>query len=106
MRTILVSILAVLAVGCATPQTFNERLLAGYATVTETRQTAVTLVDAKKMSSADAVNVQQQADTARAGLDLARSMRASAPQQAEDKLTATQTIVRALRAYLLSKEAK
>lgn len=92
--------------GCATPQSFNERLLAGYSTVTEIRNGATAAVTAKKIGSADAQNIQAQADTARAGLDLASGMRASQPKAAEDKLSATRTVIQALKTYLLSKEVK
>lgn len=105
LRLIAILALAFLA-ACATPQSFNERLLAGYSTVTEIRNGATAAVGLKQIDSADAENIQAQANTARSGLDLARSMRPTQPQSAENKLSSVQTIISALKAYLLAKGVK
>jgi hypothetical protein len=91
-----------LAVGCATlglptPQTFNERLLAAYAGVTTVRDGGDKLLVARKISSADAENVQKQADNVRQGLDLAASMKD--PVLAANKLSTTVAILTALQTY-------
>lgn len=87
------------------PKTFNERLATGYATVTTVRQTATTLLTSQAISSKDAQNIQNQANAARDGLDVARDIRAAFPGQAEDKLTATIQILTALQKYVESKGA-
>lgn len=96
--------------GCQTlgiPQaeTFNQRLAVGYVGVTTARQTALTLLQADKIGTDDAQQVQQQADNLRAGLDVARSLRASSPQAADSKLTATLAALQALDAYLKTRGA-
>lgn len=85
------------ALGLPTPQSFNEKLLAGYSGVTTVRAGGDALIVAKKISSADAENVQKQADNVRAGLDIASSM--SDPALAAAKLNSTLTILTALQAY-------
>lgn len=94
--------LLILVVGCAalglpTPQSFNERLLAGYSGVTTVRAGGDALIVAKKISSADAENVQKQADNVRAGLDIASSMKD--PTLASAKLNSTVAVLTALQAY-------
>lgn len=95
-------ILLALVVGCAalglpTPQSFNEKLLAAYSGVTTVRAGGDALIVAKKISSADAENVQKQADNVRAGLDIASSMQD--PTLAAAKLNSTVAILTALQAY-------
>lgn len=95
-------ILLVLVVGCAalglpTPQSFNEKLLTAYSGVTTVRAAGDALIVAKKISSADAENVQKQADNVRAGLDIASSMQDSTLAAA--KLNSTVAILTALQAY-------
>lgn len=86
--------------GVATPKTFNERLAASYTTVTGIRNTAGTLLVAGKITASDAANVQQQADNARTGLDLARQIHATNPPAGDAKLDAVVTALTALEAYL------
>lgn len=93
-------------VACATPQSFNERLLVGYETVAEVRSSTSTLLNARKIDSADAENVQKQANLAREGLDVAGSLASSQPAAAEAKLSAAQAVVRALKEYLATKGTK
>ena len=86
------------------PETFNQKLAVGYTTVTAVRETATKLVVAKKLNPDDAQNVQNQADTARAGLDVARDMFKATPVAADNKLTSVTTALRALQTYLASKQ--
>lgn len=86
--------------GIQSPKTFNERLAAGYVTVTTVRQLGTTLVTSGKLSSPDAQNVQTQADNARNGLDIAQNL---GPLKGEDKLTSTLTVLQALQSYLTIK---
>ena len=98
---------AFLTPGCAQlgiqPETFNQRLAVSYSTVTTIRQTALTLLQAKKISVADARHIQEQADNARSGLDIARAMRADDPKGADNKLESVRTALAALNAYLVAK---
>jgi hypothetical protein len=108
MRKILY-VLLLLALGCATfgiptPQTFNERLAAGYTTATTIVAATTTLLAAKKLSSADAENVLKQTDTAVAGLDISRNLSLTDLAAANTKLTATLVVLNSLQAYLNSKK--
>lgn len=100
---VLVLMCACQALGIATPQTFNERLAAGYVTVTGIRESTGTLLVAGKISAGDAQNVQGQADNARTGLDLARQIHATNPPAGDAKLDAVVTGLAALQAYLTQK---
>jgi hypothetical protein len=89
--------------GVATPQTFNERLAAGYTTVTAARDTTATLLSSSKLSASDAQNVQDQLNNARTGLDLARQVHATNPRAGNQKLDSVVTGLSALQAYLQSR---
>lgn len=86
-------------VACA-GQGFNERLAAGYSTVSFARDSAGLLLDAGVIDSHEAANVQVQADNLRAALDLTRTIAATDPATAEAKLQATLLALDGLRAYL------
>jgi hypothetical protein len=88
------------SLGVPTPKTFSERLAAGYTSVTTTRQTATILLNGQVISSADATNIQKQADVAREGLDVARTLQGI---DAEKKLDATLLILDAAHSYLCAK---
>lgn len=87
----------------ATPTTFNQKLAVGYGTVAAVRSTATNLLVAKKISSADAVNVQKQADTAREGLDVAKAMASTDLVDANVKLSSVTSALQVLQRYLVSK---
>lgn len=89
--------------GVTTPQTFNERLAAGYTTVTGIRNTAGTLLVSGKITVSDAENVQQQADNARTGLDLARQIYSDDAPAGTAKLDSVVVALTALEAYLRTK---
>lgn len=88
------------SLGMPAPQTFNERLAAGYVSATSIRMSATTLLNGSVITSGDAENLQKQADVAREGLDIARALPAL---QAEDKLQATLVILQAAQTYLCGK---
>lgn len=97
--------------GCATTGTepttassFTDELAIGYALNAEVRQTAATLLDAKKISSADAKNVLDQTNNARIALDLARSMATSNLTTARDKVATARTVLIALQVYLAARK--
>ncbi len=91
-------------VGCAslglpTPETFKERLAAGYVTVTEVRNTTTALLQSGKINAEDAQNIQNQCDNLRAGLDISRSISGTDLTAANNRLTAVITALTALQAY-------
>lgn len=85
------------------PKTFNERLAAGYISVTSIRQLGTTLTRNNILSPDDADNVVKLSDNARSGLDVARTLKGV---EAEDKLTSTLLILESLQKYLATKGAK
>lgn len=106
---LLMAFMLALLVGCAqlgvpTPDTFNQKLAVGVASVTEVRQTATTLLVAGKITSADAENIQKQADTARDGLNVARGLSGTDLSAASNKLTAATAILQALQTYLITNQ--
>lgn len=92
------------SVGLPTAETFNQKLAVGYGTVAQIRTTTAQLVNAKKLGSADAQNVQDQADTARKGLDLASELSKSDLAAANSRLVMVTTILQAAQTYLSSKQ--
>jgi hypothetical protein len=90
--------------GLQSPQNFSDRLAAGYVTVTAARDTTATLLSSGKITAADAQNVQQQADNARSGLDIARQVHETNPAAGDDKLAAILTGLNALSRYLNSRK--
>jgi hypothetical protein len=85
------------------PQTFNERLAAGYKTVELITDTTTVLRQANKISKADKDNVAATNSTALAALDVTASMSKTDLTGADAKLTATLAILTQLQAYLASK---
>jgi hypothetical protein len=94
------------ALGVESPQTFNEKLAVAVATNAEVRNTATTLLLTGKITAADAANIQAQADVAREGLNVARSLSATDFTSAGSRLEVTSAALRAIQTYLLSKGAK
>jgi hypothetical protein len=88
------------------PQTFNERIAAGYVLVTTARATATTLLNAGKLTADDGANVLQVTDVARDGLNVARALSATDLTSAEAKLAATNTALVALQQYLATRSAQ
>lgn len=101
---LILSLTACAQLGLPTATTFNEKLAAGYSSVTAVRSSATTLLVAKKISSDDAQNIQTQADTARAGLDVARTISKTDQTAANARLTAIRTVLTALSTYLASRQ--
>lgn len=92
------------ALGSATPDTFNQKLAVSVASVSEVRNTATTLLQAGKISVADAQNIQAQADVAREGLNVARGMSGVDLTNASSRLEVANAALRALQAYLITKQ--
>ena len=91
------------SLGAPSPQTFNEREAAAVTAIIHVRTTAVTLLNAGKISVDDARNVQEQADNARAALVIASAIHATDPAQAENRLAAIVTGLSAISSYLASR---
>lgn len=110
LRAVFGAFLFALVVGCAalgvpSPQTFNENLAVSIAANTSVRETATTLLQAKKISAADAENALKQTDVAREGLNVARSLSGTDLASAQGRLEATTAALKALQAYLATKGA-
>lgn len=99
---LLVLLTACASLGLPTAKTFNERVAVAYGTVTTVREATASLLVAKKITAGDAQNIQQQANTAREGIELARSVASTNPGDADTKLAAAITVLTALQTYLES----
>lgn len=91
-------VLLAMLTACVVPRTFEERLQAGYTSVSGVAQTTGDLMEADVITAADAENVHKQATTAKEGMDVAKSM--GPGTEGETKLDASIRIMRALDAYL------
>lgn len=89
--------------GLATPETFNQKAAVAYATTTQVRATAATLVNAKKLTAEDGKNVQDAADVARAGIETARKVHAVDPSAGNAKLESVRIALQAVQSYLASR---
>lgn len=92
------------SLGLPVAKTFNERVAVAYGTVTSVRQTTSTLLVAKKINADEAQKVQTQANSARDAIDLAVTVNATNPTDADTRLTAAISILSALQTYLESKK--
>ena len=92
--------------GCASlqPKSFNEKLAVGISTVIAARTTATVLLSARKITADDAQNVQNAADNARAGLELARTIHATLPEQGNARLNAVLVGINGITTYLCSRD--
>lgn len=93
-----VLVVAMALAACA--GSFNTQLARGYTTTAAARDTAGVLLDARVIDDREAAQVQQQADNARAGLDIAAEVNESDPERAQGKLAATLVAIRELTNYL------
>lgn len=91
------------ALGVPIPQSFNEKSAVAISTVTSIRNTAGSLLISRKISAADAQNIQDQADNARAGIEIAIQIHATDPGTAENRLTAVLVGLNAISEYLAAK---
>lgn len=93
-------LVACASLGLLSPKTFEDKLTAAVATHTAAANTVALLLNQKKISSADAENIQAQLVELRKGLDIARSMGKVNPVSAENKLASITTALTAIDAYL------
>lgn len=105
LKAITAALVASLVLVACAAQGFNERLAGGYSTVSFARDAAGTLLDAGKVTPAEAENVQRSADDLRGGLDIARELSAHDLDTAEAKLSATLVAIAELKAFLLKRGA-
>lgn len=92
------------AIGVPPADSFNAKVAVAYATVTEVRNTAATLLVAKKISGDEATKVLSGTDITRAGIDTARIMYATDKTQAERNLDIIRAGLVTLSSYLASKQ--
>lgn len=92
--------------GVTSPQTFQDRLVIGYSTITEVTTAANTLLLADSLRASDGQNIANQASVLKAGLDVAREIAKTDPTQAENRLTAIRTALVGLQTYLASREGE
>lgn len=97
------SLTACAQLGLPAPATVPQKIMVTVATVTGVRDSATVLLNAGKISVADAENILKQTDNLRAGLDVARTLVRLDPAAADAKLTAIRTTLIALQAYLDTK---
>jgi hypothetical protein len=100
----LVILTACAGLGVPSPQNTGERIAVTVVSVTAVRQSATTLLVAKKISPDDAEHIQRQADNVIAGAQIARAMLAVDPAAADAKLLQTRQVLLALQAYLAARE--
>jgi ABC-type Fe3+-hydroxamate transport system substrate-binding protein len=103
---LLALVTACASMGIPTPETFNERAAAATVTVTGVRSATLDLLKTGRINAADAQNAQDQADIARKGIDVARSIYKTDPAGADARLTATITALQALQTYLRTRGAQ
>jgi NACalpha-BTF3-like transcription factor len=108
LYTLAIALMAALLMGCAQigvqPKTFEDHVAVSTSSITQVRKVARVLLEAGKISKADAQNVQDQADVAREGVNIALALRSTDPAAAQNKLTAAIAVLRALDAYLAAKQ--
>ncbi len=92
--------------GLQGPQTFKQRADTAIKSVQAVRQTAITLVDADRITPDRAEEIQQEANSLRAGIDLARELHATSPAEGDAKLTAIILALQALKTELKSRESQ
>ena len=92
-------------VGAPTPDTFNKKLLQGYATVQAVAHTASALRTAGKLSDADRDNVVQTNRQAVAALDIAALAAKTDLDAADAKLQSALVVLQALQGYLVKQQA-
>lgn len=125
-RSIVLAACVLAAAGCAQlglpgAKTFVDKAVAAQLTSTAVRRSAIQLLDAGRITPADARNAQAAADAARQGIDLATAVYVAAcpriPQTeevdkscsapaADAKLTAAISILTAVQTYLDTKAPK
>jgi predicted kinase len=99
-----------IAAGCAqlgleAPESFRDKAAATLVGATTARTTATALLNAGKITVADAENVQKTADAVRDGVRVAQTLSLTDMTSAQAKLNTTRTILAGIVAYLNAKQA-
>lgn len=92
-------------VGVPAPKSFNDRVAAAVSSITTVRQTTIVLLERDKITAKDAQNIQNTANQARDGLEVARELYRIQPRSGEERLEATIRILESLQRYV-DKRAK
>lgn len=105
MRKVLVLPFLLILAACASlgvpaPQTFNQRALAATATVNTASQTTLTLLQARKITPDESDRYIDRTETAQEGIRVARSLHATDPNAAEDRLALVIAALQILTAEL------
>lgn len=91
------------ALGVPQADTFNKQAAAATATVNTASQTALTLLQARKISPDESDAYTDRTEDAQEAIDLARSIRSTDPAGAQDRLDA---IIRALQVLTIELEKR
>lgn len=87
------------------PDTVKQKIAVAYVSVKTVRDTATTLLKAKKISVDDAENILKQTDNVREGIDIARTLQASGQNtSADNKLANVAAMLEILQSYLATKQ--
>jgi hypothetical protein len=100
LASLVMMLAACQSLGIPAADTFNKKVYTGYATVVTVANTATTLLNAGKLSNADAQNVLEQATNAKTALDIAKSVHETTPDLGDAKLVAALQILTALQQYV------
>lgn len=108
MKKATLGILLYMVAGCAmlglaTPETFNQKLIVAYSTVTGINNTATNLLNLRLITADDGQNVLQATDAAKAGIDVARVIHRTDPATADAKLNSIRVALTALQTYLATR---
>ena len=91
------------SLGVPSPSSFNERVAAAQTATIAIIDGSKVLLDAKKITYDDAVNIVKQTDNIMEALQIARTLNGTNPVAANDKLSATLLALNALQSYLAKK---
>ena len=92
------------SLGLQSPQGFNEKVAAGYTSVTTVRESAATLLRAGSITPQEAQKIQDKCDEARAGLDTASSLKGVDLKSAENRLAAVTQLIVALQSFVADRK--
>jgi hypothetical protein len=94
------------SLGLATPKGFDQQLAQAYGIHTAVVSATATALSTGAINSAEATQVQTQANSARAMLDTAKAAEASNPTGASNDLSLALTALTALQSYLNAQGSK
>lgn len=102
---ILGAFLLAACVSMESPKSLNERIAYGYASVAASRNTAASMLERGRITKEEGKHVQNLADQARAGLDVARTMAGKGDTQgAQKNLQLALDVLVGLETYLKGKQ--